>query len=78
MFVKGNYCSNLQEDIKQRLLLIGYNVPIFSEGEFEQDSYLAPYACAEMGFMYLDNADHANGKSYLEMAKYVKLNNCSL
>ena len=41
----------------------------FSEGEFEQGSYLAPFTCAEMGFMFLDNGDLTTGKNYLEMAK---------
>lgn len=36
--------------------------------EFEQGSYLAPFTCAEMGFMYLDNGDLVNGKNYLEMS----------
>nr|XP_058942050.1 tetratricopeptide repeat protein 39B-like isoform X1 [Pocillopora verrucosa] len=37
--------------------------------DLKQDFYLAPYACAEIGFLYLDEGDFGRAKEYLERAR---------
>ena len=48
---------------------------IYSSKDLKQDFYLAPYACAEIGFLYLDEGDFGRAKEYLERARYCNSRN---
>lgn len=42
----------------------------FRSKELKKDVYLAPYTCAEIGFLYQDEGDLDRAKEYLERARY--------
>ena len=43
---------------------------IYRSKDLKRDFYLAPYACAEIGFLCLDEGDFGRAKEYLERARY--------
>ena len=43
---------------------------IYRSKDLKQDFYLAPYGCAEIGFLYLDEGDLGRAQEYLERARY--------
>lgn len=38
--------------------------------DLKEDFYLAPYTCAEIGFLYMEEGDLVQAKEYLERARY--------
>lgn len=42
----------------------------FRSKDIIQDLYLAPYACAEVGFLQLEEGDLDQAKEYLHRARY--------
>ena len=41
----------------------------FRSKDLVQDFYLAPFACAEVGFLYLEEGDLSQAKEYLNRAR---------
>ena len=48
---------------------------IYRSKDLKRDFYLAPYACAEIGFLCLDEGDFGRAKEYLERARYCNSRN---
>ena len=42
----------------------------FRSKDLVQDFYLAPFACAEVGFLHLEQGDLDQAKEYLNKARY--------
>ena len=57
------------------LLECGLNIKYlfcsFSDSQIKYDKFLAPYACAEIGFLYKANGRYDEAVSQLEEARYV-------
>jgi len=53
---------------KERTFLLSI---CFRSKELKKDFYLAPYTCAEIGFLYQDEGDLDRAKEYLERARYL-------
>ena len=59
--------SSVPENLKERTFLLSI---CFRSKELKKDFYLAPYTCAEIGFLYQDEGDLDRAKEYLERARY--------
>lgn len=63
----AQYLQRLQRKNENGTFLLSL---CFRSKELKKDVYLAPYTCAEIGFLYQDEGDLDRAKEYLERARY--------